>query len=123
MKSLGAEKGTEKKRTHVLRHHSSTAAVMPAVTRLTSRFMMLKHDANQIQNYLKKKTVKIAKLVVNEELKSFNCRITSHSKSYFCLLFSYSKPILSVEGEETMIVEKWQTLAGLSHHKPLKVRK
>ena len=70
-----------------------------------------------------RKTVKIAKLVVNEELKSFNCRITSHSKSYFCLLFSYSKPILSVEGEETMIVEKWQTLAGLSHHKPLKVRK
>ena len=42
-----------------------------------------------------KTSVKVVQLMENEELKGFKCRITSHKKSYYCGLFSYSKPIPS----------------------------
>jgi hypothetical protein len=48
--------------------------------------------------------VKIVQLVENEELRGYKCRITSHKKSYYCGLLSYSKPILSAEREETLMV-------------------
>ena len=49
-------------------------------------------------------TVQIVQLVENEELRGYKCRITCHRKAYYCGLFSYSKPILSAEREETLMV-------------------
>ena len=51
-----------------------------------------------------KTTVKVVQLVENKELKGFKCRVTSHGKSYYLGLFSYNKPILSAEQEETIMV-------------------
>ena len=34
----------------------------------------------------------------------YKCQVTSHRKMFYCGLWSYSKPILSVEQEQTMVI-------------------
>ena len=42
--------------------------------------------------------------VAAETMQGLKCQVTVHRKLYYCGLFSYSKPILSAEWEETMII-------------------
>ena len=34
----------------------------------------------------------------------FKCQVTTHCKMYYCWMWSYSKPILSEEQEQTMVI-------------------
>ena len=67
-----------------------------------------------------KTSIKIVQLVENKELKGFKCRITTHCKSYYCGLFSYSKSSCT-EQKETIMVST-STCGQMSLHKPAKVR-
>ena len=48
--------------------------------------------------------VKILQIVNTEKLSSFKCKVKSQRKLYYCGLFSYSKPILLAEEEETLVI-------------------
>ena len=48
--------------------------------------------------------VKILQIVNTEKLNGFKCRVKSHKKYYYCGMFSYSKPIMSAEREETLVI-------------------
>ena len=48
--------------------------------------------------------VKILQIVNTAKLSGFKCKVKSHRKLYYCGLFSHSKPILSAEREETLVV-------------------
>ena len=49
--------------------------------------------------------VKILQHVTNEQLSGYKCEVRAHRKSYYCGMFSYSKPILR-EGEGAKCSDK-----------------
>ena len=44
--------------------------------------------------------------VENSKIIGFKCKVKVHSKSYYCGLLSYSKPILSQEKRETVLISR-----------------
>ena len=42
--------------------------------------------------------------VYHEQLNRYECKVKSHMKLYYCGMFSHSKPILSAEREETVVI-------------------
>ena len=50
------------------------------------------------------KKVMILQHVTNEQLSGYKCEVRAHRKSYYCGMFSYSKPILSAEREQSVVI-------------------
>lgn len=48
--------------------------------------------------------VKIPQHVNSEQISGFKCKVTAHQKLYYCGMFSYSKPILSAEREQSIVI-------------------
>ena len=62
------------------------------------------HCKNAPQVSGKMEKVKILQHVTNEQVSGFKCEVTAHSVSYYCGFFSYSKPILSAEREQSVVI-------------------
>ena len=48
--------------------------------------------------------VSILQHVNSQTVNGYKCQITSHKELYYCGLFSYAKPILSAEQEQTLVI-------------------
>ena len=42
--------------------------------------------------------------VNSEQISGFKCKVRAHGKLYYCGMFSYSKPILSAEREQSIVI-------------------
>ena len=48
--------------------------------------------------------VTILQHVSTQTVGGYKCQVSSHRKMYFCGMFSYSKPIMSAEQEQTLVI-------------------
>ena len=48
--------------------------------------------------------VTILQHVNTQRVGGYKCQVSSHRKLYYCGMFSYSKPILSAEQEQTLVI-------------------
>lgn len=71
-----------------------------------SKCMTGMFTANTARRYTgwRRTSTHILQNVAAETMQGLKCQVTVHRKLYYCGLFSYSKPILSAEWEETMII-------------------
>ena len=58
--------------------------------------------------------VTILQHVNSQAVGGYKCQVTSHRMMYYCGLFSYSKPILSAEQEQTLVITA-QSCAKMAH--------
>ena len=73
----------------------------PTNIRVNDAGALCQHD-QEVQG--QPEVVKILQIVNTEKLAGFKCRVKSHKKLYYCGMFSYSKPIMSAETEETLVI-------------------
>ena len=58
--------------------------------------------------------VTILQHVNSQTVKGYKCQVSSHRNMYYCGMFSYSKPILSAEQEQTLVITA-QSCAKMAH--------
>ena len=58
--------------------------------------------------------VSILQHVNSQMVEGYKCQVISHRMMYYCGMFSYSKPILSAEQEQTLLITA-QSCAEMAH--------
>ena len=58
--------------------------------------------------------VTILQHVSSQTAGGYKCQVSSHSNMYYCGMFSYSKPILSAEQEQTLVITA-QSCTEMAH--------
>ena len=58
--------------------------------------------------------ISILQQVNSQTVSGYKCQVTTHRKMYYCRLWSYSKPILSAEQEQTLVVTA-QSCVEMAH--------